>query len=559
MNKITDNNYYDFLVRNINLYLKNFPNGSEITPINEQVSLLNVKLDQSDACILGNYSYRYFPHLYTLTSSIATESSGITSVQNNPSLNLYGRGTIIGVIDTGIDYRHPAFRYSDGSSRILSIWDQTVQESLSTAQVAYGTEYSREQLNEALFSDDPLSIIPTTDSNGHGTAIASIIAGSPDPETSFSGITPAAELVIVKLKEAKQNLKDVWFVPEDVLCYQESDILFGMSYLVSVSQKLRRPLSICIALGSNQGIHDGISATSMYASFLSRIAGISVVVSAGNEGNSQRHYFNFVNQEPYYDDIELRIGEKEKRFSMEIWPFVSGSLSITITSPNNETTRQIFPSLNDCREFDFVFSGTTIWVNNITFEQGTGNQLIVIRFDNPLPGVWTLHLQSTYNEFFSFHSWLPAGNLISDETYFLNSDPDTTITSPGNGSSQLTVTAYNQFNGSLLIKSGRGYTKSGLVKPDVAAPGFELPCALPDNRYGTITGSGAAAAHTTGSVAMVMEWAIVRNNYINMTGIDITTLIQRGANRTITDNYPNNRYGYGRLSIDGVFQRIANL
>jgi subtilisin family serine protease len=557
MNKITDSDYYDLMVDNINLHLRGIT--SNIININERFSLLNIKTGDMGACALGEYPYRLFPHLYTPTASVAAEASGVTAVQNNPYLNLYGRGVIIGVIDTGVDYRHPAFRYPDGSSRILSIWDQTVQEGPPPEGLLYGTEYSKEQLNNALRLYNPLSVVPSTDPDGHGTAIASIIAGSPDSENSFSGIAPEAGLVVVKLKEAKQNIKDLFFVPEDALCYQETDILFGMKYLVSTSQKLKRPLVICIALGSNQGVHDGLSATSDYSDYLARINGISIAVSAGNEGNTRRHYFNFVDTEPFYHDFELKVGERDKGFSMEIWPYVAGRLSISIISPDRENTGQIFPTLDGCQKFDFIFSSSTVWVNNITVEQETGNQLIVIRFQNPLPGIWRLRIQNTSNEFFSFHSWLPAGNLISNETYFLNPDPNTTITSPGNGHSQLTVAAYNQFNRSLLPESGRGYTKSGLVKPDIAAPGFELPCALPDNRYGTVTGTGAAAAHASGVVAMVMEWAIDRGNYTAMTGNDISTLIERGANRSNTDTYPNNRVGYGLLSIDGLFRRIANI
>jgi len=557
MNKISDNDYYDFLIDNINIHFRGIT--SDIVRINELFSLWNIKSDQPEACALGEYPYRFFSHLYIPTSTIAAESSGVLAVQKNPHLNLYGRGVIVGVIDTGIDYRHPAFRYPDGSSRILSIWDQTIQAGPPPEGFPYGTEYTRELLNEALMLEEPLSLVPSSDPDGHGTAIASIIAGSPDPENSFSGIAPDAGLAVVKLKNAKQNIKDIYFVPEDINCYQETDILFGMAYLLSISETLKRPLVMCLAMGSNQGIHDGFSATSNYADYLARSNGIGIVISAGNEGNTRRHYYSFINTEPYYHDFELHIGENDQRFSMEIWPDVAGKLSITITSPNRESTRQIYPALYECREFRFIFSDTKIWVNNITVEQETGSQLILIRFEDPLPGIWHLQLENTSNELFSFHAWLPAGDMISRETYFLNPDPDTTITSPGNGHSQLTVGAYNHFDGSLLPESGRGYTKSGLVKPDIAAPGYLLPCALPDYGYGTATGTGAAAAHTSGVVAMLMEWAIDRGNYTSITGNDITTLIERGANRSAGEIYPNNRLGYGRLSIDGLFRRIANL
>ena len=143
----------------------------------------------------------------------------------------------------------------------------------------------------ALRSDAPLSLVPTTDTIGHGTAIASIIAGKPDLEQSFSGVVPESELVVVKLKEAKQNLKEIFFVPEDAVCFQESDIMLGVRYLESYSQSASRPLVVCVAMGSSQGGHDGSGALSNYLNYFTRLPGIGVCVSAGNEGNSQRHYF----------------------------------------------------------------------------------------------------------------------------------------------------------------------------------------------------------------------------------------------------------------------------
>ncbi|WP_333649824.1 S8 family serine peptidase, partial [Lacrimispora sp.] len=150
-------------------------------------------------------------------------------------------------------------------------------------------------------------------------------------------------------------------------------------------------------------------------------------------------------------------------------------------------------------------------------------------------------------------------DLLSDETFFLVPNPDTTITSPGNGVNQLTVTAYNQFNDSILAESSRGYTRNGLIKPDIAAPGYQIPCALPGNRYGTLTGTGAAAAHAAGGIAMILEWAIPRGNYTSMTGYDVSSLIIRGARRTTPIVYPNNIWGYGQLDINSLFQRLTNI
>lgn len=557
MEKILDNNYYDLIINNVSVPL--YDTGDNITLLNLRHSLLNIPRTESDPCILGQYPYHNFPTLYTPTSTISIEKSGIGSVQRNPFLSLLGRGILIGIIDTGIDYPHEAFLHNDGTTKILSIWDQSIQTGPPPADFTFGTVYSREMINIALRSENPLSMVPTNDTNGHGTAIASIIAGRPNPDNSFSGVVPESELVVVKLKEAKPNLKEVFFVPEDILCYQESDIMLALRYLETYALNVSRPMVICIALGSSQGGHDGSGSLSNYLNYLARLPGIGVSVSAGNEGNSRRHYFNSTTNAPFYNDFELRIGDNDKLFSMEIWPYALGRLSVDISSPNRESTNPVYPTISDCRMFNFIFTPSNIWVNNFIFEEETGDQLMLVRFQDALPGVWRIRIQSLDNAPLSFHVWLPSGNLISNETFFLNPNPDTTITSPGNATNQLTVTAYNQFNDSTLLESSRGYTRNGLVKPDIAAPGYQIPCALPGNQYGTLTGTGAAAAHTAGAIAMIMEWGILRGNLTFMTGYDANRLIIRGARRDNSIIYPNNIWGYGQLDVNNLFQRLTNI
>ena len=123
--------------------------------------------------------------------------------------------------------------------------------------------------------------------------------------------------------------------------------------------------------------------------------------------------------------------------------------------------------------------------------------------------------------------------MISEDTFFIESTPDTTITSPGNAYYALTTSAYNQFTDSILITSSRGYTRFGLVKPDIAAPGYEIPCASPNNGYLSLTGTGAAAAHASGAVAIVFEWAIIQGNFTSITGNDVNTLIMRGQTAVV--------------------------
>ncbi len=557
--KILDENYFDLIMNNVLLPLYDIDgsinDADSVTYINERHSIIHLPATDN-ICALGSMPYHIFPSLYEATSPISMRASGIQTLQDNPYLDLRGQGVLVGVIDTGIDYTHPAFRNPDNSTRLVSIWDQTEQSGSPPKDFTFGTEYKAETINKALSSETPESVVPISDSGGHGTSVASIIAGSPSITANFSGVVPKAELVIVKLKEAKRNIKNIFCVPNDVICYMESDIMLGVSYVYSVAQSLQRPVVICIALGSSQGGHDGHGALSSYLDSLSQLPWTGVSISAGNEGIAGRHYFGTAGTAPFQDDVELLAGAGDTEFALEIWSSYS-RLSIEILAPNHESTQQIFPSILDCRRLQFIFHECEIWINNIIFEQETGDQLILIRFKKMLPGIWTIRIRNLENEAFSFHAWQPAGSMLTNNTYFLKSDPDTTITSPGNSYHSLTVTAYDQRVGKIIQASGRGYTRNGHIKPDLAAPGYRVPCALPQNRYGNTTGSGAASAFAAGAIAMILEWSVARGNYTSITGNDINRLLTRGARHNQDIFYPNNVWGFGELEVNKVFEQLA--
>lgn len=557
METILDNNYYDFIISNRTV--PSYNAGNHITKLNNTHSLLHILKKNMLPCDLGVNAYRLFPMIFTLESSSAgLYQYEMGSEHLNPSLGLFGLGIIIGIVDTGIDYQHPAFKNNDNSTRILSIWDQTQENSnLIPEGFTFGAEYSKELINLALKSENPLSIVPTVDTVKHGTLIASIVAGKPNREISFSGVVPQADLAVVKLKEAKKNLENIFFVSEDAVCYAESDIILGFEYLISVARKKNRPLVICFTLGSSQGGHDGYGILSSYLDYLVKLPLIDVIVSAGNEGDNSRHYYNKTSIEPYINDFQLNIGNRDKRFAMEIWVNTPGRLAIEISAPNRESTQRIYPKISECETIHFRTNQTTVWINNIIFEEETGEQLILVRFDDPVPGIWFFQVINIDDEPFEFHSWLPSGNLISNDTYFFNANPDTTITCPGNGRFPLTVTAYNQLDDTNLLTSSRGYTRNNRIKPDIAAPGYQLPCAIPQNQYGMLSGTGAAAAYAAGVAAMVMEWGYNKGNYTPITGNQINRVMARGARRDDAYMYPNTIWGYGRLDVEEIFNRLS--
>jgi subtilisin family serine protease len=552
-NPVISEDYIDLLIENEALPLYKEYSSTYVIYTHSMIHLPSSTIEK---CSLGKYPYYIFPSLFTLESIISLEKSGIQQIQLNPNFNLYGNGVLIGIVDTGIEYQHEAFLNQDGTSRIVSIWDQTIEGTIPPTGFTYGTEYTNEMINAALNSENPLSIVPSQDELGHGTMLAGIIAGNTNVSAEFSGVVPRSELVITKLKPAKENLKEMLSVPFDKLCYQETDILIGMRYLLSVAEKLNRPLAMCLAFGTNQASHDGLGVTSTYSAHCNRLPGISVATSAGNEGNTKRHYFGSTNIGQKTTEFELKVGENENSFYMELWQDIPYRVSIDIRSPTGEYIAPIYPGLEECFEINFIFESSVLWVNNSLLEGESSAQLILIRFEDPQEGIWKFGVSNLENASSEFNVWLPSGDIITDQTYFLVSNPDLTITSPGNSMDPMTVTAYDPTNGGIAIFSSRGYTRLNGVKPDLAAPGVNLVCPTLNNNYGLVSGTGAATAHTVGIMAMVLEWAIVSGNSPYINGYIIKGLLIRGANRSTNLTYPNNIWGYGKVDIYGLFKML---
>lgn len=555
-NEVLSEEYLDLIVENV--ALDQFRNDYEVTYLNETYSMVHIPSQNVNMCTLGNdYEYRLFPPIYNIESMLALEDSGVIRTRRHPGFGMLGQGVLVGVVDTGIEYQHQAFLNEDNTSRIVSIWDQTINNGeVPPEGFTYGTEYSQELLNTALQSEDPLSIVPSTDENGHGTMMAGIIAGNENEEANFSGIVPDAELVVVKLKQAKQINRRMFMVPPDKLCYQETDIILGIRYIITTALRLNRPLALCIALGTNEGGHDGRGATSSYLSILSQYPRIGVAMSGGNEGNTQRHYLGLIEERQEFKEFELKVSSLDKTFCMEVWQQVPHRLAIDIISPTGEYVPRIYPRIRSCQELTFIFEPSILWVNNFIIEAESGDQLIMIRFEDPQEGIWRFRLYNLDNQPSEFHVWLPSGDFISNETYFLEANPNTTITSPGNAFTPITTTAYNPVGGGIWLSASRGYTRTNFVKPDLAAPGVNVLAPMLNNTYGVVSGTGAATAHLTGIIAMLLEWAVLRARYPGITGVAIKHLLIRGARRDMDITYPNNVWGYGKVDLFGVFEML---
>ena len=504
---ILSDDYMDF-IWNIDVTLeapKELPFGVCAQFISQNFSVFYVNRDEvlrdPEGVPIGDYA---IPYCHTQMNTESLEYTRILPIQNQPALQLKGNQVVLGFLDSGISLENPVFRTGDGKTRVIGLWDQTDQSGTPPRGFLYGSSYTSEEINQMLWEGK--TDLPGSDPDGHGTKVAAIAAGSTVESENFNGAAPEASIAFVKLKQAKPFMRTIQQIPQDSIAYQESDMMLAIRYLDMLATRERKPLVICIALGSNSGGHTGNTALGQYLDSIARRAGRAVVVAAGNEGNKGHHFFGIVPKNPGYLDVELRVGEGEEGFQLNLWGNAPGMFAAEITSPAGEQIPRIFPRILERQRYDFLFENTVLDIQYELTEVVSGDERLLLSFREPTPGVWRLRIYSAGDLENSFHIWLPVTGFISDGTYFLRPDPDTTITGPGNSWRVLTVAGYDGSTESLWMDSGRGNARNGVIKPDIAAPAVNVSTIDRFGRGSTLSGTSASAALAAGASVLLMEW-----------------------------------------------------
>ena len=548
--------YADFIVK----YMGNFQEdlgdvpGFSFQKINGIYGVVYAPLTEIGRWNINTYSYSFIPKCYTHMDLGSLSASGITRLQEHPYLQLKGSGTAVAVVDSGIDYRNPVFQNEMGS-RILCIWDQTLEG--DGKEVPYGRVFWKKDIDQALASGNPLEIVPSVDTDGHGTRMAAIAAGNYFPEENFSGAAPEAMLIIVKVKPAKKYLREFYLFPAEAEIFQENDIMTGMDFAVRIANDRRMPLSLCLGIGSSQGAHIGKNPLSLYVDYISQYSLISVSIAAGNEGAARHHYAGRLTDRENQASAELRVGNKEPGFTMEFWGEPPEIYNLSLQSPTGEIL-DISASLGEVtQELSFVFVETRVKVNYVSIERQTGYTLVYFQFIQPAPGIWRIFVRGRDGQNVGFHIWLPVQGLISEETYFLEPSPYNTVTAPGDSLESITVTAYQYRDNSLYVQASRGFMPDGNVVPQVAAPGVQIRVPQLNGLYGNASGTSLSAAQTAGAAALLFEWAVIRGNQPYFTGSSVKNYITRGAEREERMQYPNRDWGFGRMDLYHTFELLA--
>lgn len=484
------------------------------------------------------------------------EAANINVITTNESINLSGKGTVVGIIDTGIDYLNKEFQTKDGNTRILRIWDQSLPSGIKNSEqnTSWGVEYTNEEINNALIAhradQDPYSIVASKDDIGHGTAMAGIIGASGfDPE--IKGAAPECEFVIVKLSRDLVSER----LTESKELYDMASIMSAINYILKFALDENKPTVIYMPLGTTLGNHRFNGMLESYIDEVCGNLGISVVTSSGDEGDGRNHAFSVIEQNGDFKETQLYI-DGQKFLMLDIWSMKPNKISISIISPTGESTGIIAALFKQKELFKFVIEGTEILIQYYLPEDLSGDELISVYFIGLQPGIWKIRVYGNYVLDGRYDVWMFSRKMLKGETSLTSPCTCGTITNPSTSRYSLSISNYNQNNITVYPKSGLATTAIEAFEIDVAAGGVNVKCIFLNNERVYITGTSVSAAVATGAALLLFQWGIVDGNDPYMYSQTLKSYILRGTYRRKNDIYPNIEWGYGILDLLGVFTNL---
>ncbi|ELP5177340.1 S8 family peptidase [Clostridium perfringens] len=570
-NFYNDENYISFVVAydgNIKKEIDDI-NDASIFFIDDNFAILSIKLQNYMETIRSIKSIIYIElnGIYTLSES-PVEDSKAPIFHINPSLNLRGSGVVVAIVDTGIDYLNNEFMREDETTRILRIWDQTIDSGKTPDGFISGSEYTEEDINKAIQAQkqgqNPYDIVPSKDDYGHGTKMAGIV-GARGINREIVGVAPDCEFIIIKLQEASKEYVDFYYAKVDKAKYRNTDIIMALKYLYELSFTLNKPMIIYLPLGSNLGDHAGASILERYVD--TKISGrnsLFVVTSTGNQGNTDTHTSGEIKSNGDSQIIELNCGKEQKGLVLQIYAQRPSKIKLGILSPSGERFENTNPRktkhilINDAPIWKFIYEGTTVQVTYDSPDEFTGDDKFVIKMEGITEGVWRFILTSNNIVDGKYYAWILQRELLAENTRFLNPSPYTTLTIPGTAKTIINTSYYNQNNGAIVSESGRGYTMKDYIQPIITAGGINAITTKPGGGTITMSGASVAGAILAGCCALIIQWAVVDGNDPQMYATKLQAYIIRGARKREGDTYPNRQWGYGILDMQEIFKSLTN-
>ena len=480
----------------------------------------------------------------------AKRSSGILPViiGNN---TLTGKGVIVAVIDSGIDYYLSDFQNQQGS-RILYLWDQTLVANeekgwLSPRGFQMGVEFTKSQIDAALATGNRTKarkIVPQVDILGHGTAVAGIAAGC-SSSPLYQGIAPGSDIIVVKLG-----------MPMEQDFPRTTELMRAITYVLKKAGELQKPIAINLSLGNSYGAHDKTSLLERFIDNASEVNRTVICVGSGNEAASGGHTSSRVTKKK---NVELCIGNFERTISIQLFKDYSDEFTIEMIAPNGEKYEI---SYKEKGKQTWKVLGTTVLIYvGAPTPYSVSQEIFFDLISNKYyidSGVWTIVLTPVKIVVGVFHMYLTSASIISSETRFLSPSSELTLTIPATASKVITVGAYNSIYNAYADFSGRGQkvTASDItvtntqIKPDLVAPGVGILAPFPGGAYESVNGTSFSTPVVTGSAALLMQWGIVKGNDPYLYGDKVKAYLRKGARKLPEfEEYPNPQVGWGALCV----------
>lgn len=446
---------------------------------------------------------------------------------------LTGKGVIVAIIDSGIDYYHEDFRNEDGTTRILELWDQTLNR-----------VFTSEEINEALESSsraDARELVASVDTSGHGTAVAGIAAGNGrEGGRQYRGVAFESPLLVVRLG-----------IPEAEGFPRTTELMKALDYVLRRAVFYHMPVAVNISFGTTYGSHDGTGLLESYINDVSNFGKSVIAVGTGNEGSEGGHISGTL-QQNQEQIIELSISPFETGTNVQLWKYYTDIFQIYLITPSGQ---ELGPLISGEGAQTLSYKNTKILVYYGEPSPYSQSQEVYFDFipvtDYLDSGIWKFRLVPEKIIDGQYDLWLPCSDVRNESTLFLNPTPDTTLTIPSTAAMVISVGGYNDSYQSFADFSGRGYTRvTDQVKPDLVAPAVNIVTVQNAGGYDTVTGTSFAAPIVTGSAALLMEWGIVQGNDLYLYGEKAKAYLKRGARQLPGfARWPNPQMGYGALCL----------
>jgi len=537
---------------------------------------------------------------YRLANEISTSDAYTGARTERAVFGNSGEGVIVAVIDTGIDWADDDFRRTDGGTRVLGIWDQTVTDGAHPPPDGYtfGAFYSQADIDDALTNGTSLG---TTDGHGHGSHVAGTAAGNGRhtgngvAAGTFAGVAPEADLLVVRVFDSTGTFCDA------------CDLTAASVFIDQFAKAAGKPWVGNMSLGDPVGgAHDGTSPDELAIDALvgPGRTGAQMAIAAGNEGRSSRHSHwegtlatgqTFTNTF-LLDASTPTTGSDNDFLWLDLWYEGVDDATVEIRTPGNET---VIAALGADSGIVCTSSGAVqIDATNAPDPENGDNEVLVQIWDSascspvsaPASGLWTIRIVTnsvggaaggTFDLWNSADTPRAAG--AGDYVDFSTFSPGKMVSVPGTSRNALTAGSIVGKNswinaaqvlftastsatvGSLSAFSSAGPTRDGRIKPDIAAPGeyvassrsgsagYNSQFVERDGVHANKSGTSMATPHVAGSVALLYGIDPA------LDGAQVKAALQRAARSDLqTGAVPNNRYGAGKLrTLDAAYDAAS--